>query len=137
MSGHIFFADRFYGFDDGLYGAVRVLSLVAGGRDSAGALRDQLPVFVNTPELRFPCADTRKFAVVDEVKARLAAAGAEVTAVDGVRVKTADGWWLLRASNTQDVLVARCEARDEAGLERLKKQLVGALTPSGIAPPEF
>jgi len=137
MSGHIFFADRFYGFDDALYGAVRLLSLAAGSKLSVGELRDQLPVFVNTPELRFPCSEARKFAVVDEVKARLKAAGAEVTDVDGVRVKTADGWWLLRASNTQDVLVARCEARDQAGLARLKQQLIGALKPSGIEPPEF
>jgi phosphomannomutase len=137
MSGHIFFADRFYGFDDALYGAVRALSLVAGGTVSLGELRDQLPVFVNTPELRFPCADTRKFAVVEEVKARLKSAGADVTAVDGVRVKTADGWWLLRASNTQDVLVARCEAKDQAGLERLKRQLADALRPSGIEPPTY
>ena len=137
MSGHIFFADRFYGFDDALYAAVRTLSLAASSRHSVAELRDQLPVFVNTPELRFPCSETRKFAVIDEVKARLKQAGAEVTDVDGVRVKTKDGWWLLRASNTQDVLVARCEARDQAGLDRLKRQLVGALTPSGIAPPEF
>ncbi len=137
MSGHIFFADRFYGFDDALYAAVRMLSLAANSRDSVGALRDQLPVFVNTPELRFPCSEARKFAVVDEVKARLKSAGADVTDVDGVRVKTADGWWLLRASNTQDVLVARCEAKDQAGLERLKQLLIGALTPSGIEPPKF
>ena len=137
MSGHIFFADRFYGFDDGLYAAVRMLSLAAGSRESVAALRDQLPSFVNTPELRFPCSEARKFAVVDEVKARLAGTGAEVIAVDGVRVKTADGWWLLRASNTQDVLVARCEAKDEAGLARLKAQLIAALTPSGIEPPKF
>jgi phosphomannomutase len=114
-----------------------MLSLAAGSRESVAALRDQLPSFVNTPELRFPCSEARKFAVVDEVKARLAGTGAEVIAVDGVRVKTADGWWLLRASNTQDVLVARCEAKDEAGLDRLKAQLVAALTPSGIQPPTF
>jgi phosphomannomutase len=137
MSGHIFFADRFYGFDDALYAAVRTLSLAATGPDSLATLLDRLPMFVNTPELRFPCSETRKFAVVDEVKARLAASGAEVTDVDGVRVRTRDGWWLLRASNTQDVLVARCEAKDQAGLDRLKAQLVGALAPSGISPPQF
>jgi phosphomannomutase len=137
MSGHIFFADRFYGFDDALYAAVRTLSLAASSRDSMAALRDQLPVFVNTPELRFPCSEARKFAVVEEVKARLKASGAEVTDVDGVRVRTPDGWWLLRASNTQDVLVARCEAKDQAGLDRLKQQLVAALAPSGIDPPKF
>jgi phosphomannomutase len=87
--------------------------------------------------LRFPCADTRKFAVIDEVKARLEAAGADVSAVDGVRVKTPDGWWLLRASNTQDVLVARCEAQTQDGLDRLKAILVEQLFASGIEPPSF
>ena len=137
MSGHIFFADRFYGFDDALYAAVRTLSLAATSPDSVATLRDRLPVFVNTPELRFPCSEARKFAVVDEVKARLVASGADLTDIDGVRVRTPDGWWLLRASNTQDVLTARCEAKDQAGLDRLKTQLVGVLTPSGIAPPQF
>jgi phosphomannomutase len=137
MSGHIFFADKYYGFDDAPYAAVRTLNLVAAAANSLADMRDELPQAINTPELRFPCADTRKFAVVEEVKARLAAAGADVNGVDGVRVKTADGWWLLRASNTQDVLVARCEARDSAGLERLKTALREALVPSGVEPPSF
>jgi phosphomannomutase len=98
-------------------------------------MRDALPAAVNTPELRFPCSDARKFAVVAEVKARLQKAGASFSDVDGVRVTTRDGWWLLRASNTQDVLVARCEARDEAGLTRLKADLVAQVAQSGIKPP--
>ena len=75
--------------------------------------------------------------MVQEVKARLSATGAKVQDVDGVRVLTADGWWLLRASNTQAVLVARCEARDEAGLERLKSDLAAQLVASGLAVPDF
>jgi phosphomannomutase len=135
MSGHIFFADRWYGFDDALYCAVRLLSIVARGTQSLSAMRDSLPSVVNTPELRFPCSEQRKFAAVDEIKARLRARGTEMSDIDGVRVRTPDGWWLLRASNTQDVLVARCEAADEAGLERLKAALVGELGASGIEPP--
>jgi phosphomannomutase len=135
MSGHIFFADKWYGFDDALYAAIRLLSLLARSPDSLGAMRDALPAAVNTPELRFPCSDARKFAVVAEVKARLQKAGATFSDVDGVRVTTRDGWWLLRASNTQDVLVARCEARDEAGLTRLKADLVAQVAQSGIKPP--
>ena len=135
MSGHIFFADRWYGFDDALYVAVRFLSLAANGEASVAALRDALPQVVNTPELRFACPEERKFEVVDEVRARLAAAGAEVIDIDGVRVTTEDGWWLLRASNTQAVLVARCEAADEAGLGRLKAGLAAELELSGLEPP--
>jgi phosphomannomutase/phosphoglucomutase len=137
MSGHIFFADRWYGFDDALYAAVRTLGIVARMDGKLSAVREALPRVINTPEVRFDCDDRRKFAVIEEVAGRLRSEGAKVSATDGVRVQTADGWWLLRASNTQDVLVARCEARDQAGLDRLKQQLVGALTPSGIAPPEF
>jgi phosphomannomutase len=135
MSGHIFFADRWYGFDDALYAAIRLLSIVARAPQSLAAMRDSLPAVVNTPELRFPVDEARKFAVVDEVKARLVAAGAQLSDVDGVRVSTVDGWWLLRASNTQDVLVARCEAADAAGLARLKAALVAGLAQSGVAAP--
>ena len=110
MSGHIFFADRYYGYDDALYAAVRFLGLVARWTDGTLADRyDALPRLFNTPEIRIDCPDERKFAVVAEVKQRLAAAGATVSDIDGVRVSTDDGWWLLRASNTQAVLVARCE----------------------------
>jgi phosphomannomutase len=137
MSGHIFFADRYYGFDDGLYAAVRLLGFLARTPKSLAELRDELPQPVNTPELRFACSDTRKFAVIDEVKKRLAKSGARVSDIDGVRVQTEDGWWLLRASNTQDVLVARCEAKDNRALARLKKALAEQLRHSGIEPPKF
>ena len=137
MSGHIFFADRWYGFDDALYAAVRFLNFAAGSELSVAALRDQLPAVVNTPELRFDCPEDRKFEVVDEVRERLAAEGANVIDIDGVRVRTRDGWWLLRASNTQAVLVARCEAESKAGLRRLKQQLSQQLEQSGVEPPGF
>ncbi len=137
MSGHIFFKDGYYGYDDALYAAVRLVSLVGRSGKSLAALRDELPEVINTPELRFPCAEDRKFKVPEEVKARLAAARANVDDVDGVRVLTEDGWWLLRASNTQDVLVARCEAHSVEGLERLKGALVAELEKSGVAPPSF
>ncbi len=137
MSGHIFFADKWYGFDDAPYSAVRLLGIVARMSQSLSAVRAALPQVINTPELRFNCEEARKFIVVQEVKDRLAAEGAKVQAVDGVRVLTDDGWWLLRASNTQAVLVARCEATTEAGLERLKAQLVKQLVASGLDAPDF
>jgi phosphomannomutase len=138
MSGHIFFADHWYGFDDALYAAVRTLGILARmGGQKLSAVRDALPHVVNTPEVRFDCDDTRKFAVIEEVAARLRAAGARVSETDGVRVLTDDGWWLLRASNTQAVLVARAEAKDAAGLERLKAALVRQLEQSGLVEPDF
>jgi len=137
MSGHIFYADRYYGYDDALYAAIRLIGILGRSPQSLAEMRDRLPAVVNTPELRFDCDDTRKFAVVDEVRARLKQASAEMVDIDGVRVRTKDGWWLLRASNTQAVLVARAEARDAAGLERLKQALVAELGRSGIAAPKF
>ena len=135
MSGHIFYADGYYGYDDALYAAVRLLGVLSRGRESLAALRDRMPAVVNTPELRFPCAEDRKFKVVEDVRARLKAANVDVATIDGVRVKTADGWWLLRASNTQDVLVARAEARDAVALRRLKDSLAAQLKASGVVPP--
>ncbi len=137
MSGHIFFADKWYGFDDALYAAVRLLGIVARMDGPLSAVVEALPHVVNTPELRFDCDDRRKFAVVEEVASRLKDEGATVSDVDGVRVLTEDGWWLLRASNTQAVLVARAEAKDAAGLERLKRAIARQLAASGFAAPDF
>jgi phosphomannomutase len=123
MSGHVFFADSYYGFDDALYAGVRLIAAAARLGRSVTALRSAMPQMVNTPEMRFQVDESRKFAVIDEVKARLADSPDEVNATDGVRVTTADGWWLLRASNTQDVLVARAESENPAGLERLLAQI--------------
>ena len=137
MSGHIFFADKWYGFDDALYAAVRTLGIVARMDTPLSVVREALPQVINTPELRFNCDDRRKFTVIEEVAARLKVDGANVSETDGVRVPTADGWWLLRASNTQAVLVARCEASSDAGLDRLKAALVKQLEASGLDAPDF
>ncbi len=98
---------------------------------------DGLPKPVNTPEIRFSCPDDRKFDAVTEIRDRLYTAGAQFDDVDGVRVRTDHGWWLLRASNTQDALVARCESSDQGGLDRLKAELADQLRACGLEPPEF
>jgi phosphomannomutase len=132
MSGHIFFAHDYYGFDDAQYAAIRLIQAVRVLGGSLTALRDAMPQMVNTPEMRFTVSEERKFAVIDEVLDRLEAEGADVNRTDGARVNTPDGWWLLRASNTQDVLVARAEAKDEAGLARLMEQIDAQLAASGL-----
>ena len=133
MSGHLFFADRWFGFDDGLYAAVRLMAATVRLGRSLAELRAAMPAMVNTPELRFPVDERRKFAAVEEVRARLAAAGARVIGIDGVRVATADGWWLLRASNTQDALTARAESDSSAGLARLIAQIDEQLALCGLS----
>ncbi len=136
MSGHVFFADDYYGFDDALYAGVRLLAATARLGQSVTALRGAISPMLNTPEMRFQVDETRKFAAMAEIAERLTTApGPEVESVnatDGVRVNTADGWWLLRASNTQDVLVARAESDSEAGLERLLAQIDEQLALSGL-----
>ena len=135
MSGHLFFADKYYGFDDALYATVRLLGLLSRSNKKLSDLRKALPKRINTPEIRFPCDDLRKFTVIEEVKSRLQQAGAKFSDVDGVRVSTKEGWWLLRASNTQAMLVARCEAENEQGLTILKQDLQKQLALSNVALP--
>jgi phosphomannomutase len=136
MSGHIFFADRYYGYDDALYAAVRLIAASARLGRSVTDMRGAMRPMINTPEMRFQVDESRKFAAIDEVKQRLAGADApkdvRVDDTDGVRVTTPDGWWLLRASNTQDVLVARAESDSQEGLDRLLKQIDGQLLASGL-----
>jgi len=132
MSGHIFFADEYYGYDDALYAAVRLIAASARLGKSVTELKSAMPAMLNTPELRFQVDESRKFAAIEEVKQRLKGTRADVNDTDGVRVTTEDGWWLLRASNTQDVLVARAESFTQEGLDRLLAQIDEQLAASGL-----
>jgi len=131
-SGHIFFADRYYGYDDGLYAALRLIECVAEQDGPLSALIDTLPTQYSTPEIRIDCSESRKFAIIDEVKARLQQSGADFCDIDGVRVNCPQGWWLLRASNTQAAIIARCESPTSNGLSVLSDQLKTQLSASGI-----
>ena len=132
MSGHVFFADTYYGFDDALYAGIRLMAASARLDKSVSQLRTDMPQMLNTPEMRFQVDESRKFAAIDEVKQRLSGTDAKVDDTDGVRVTSDDGWWLLRASNTQDVLVARAESDTQAGLDRLLAQIDDQLAASGL-----
>ena len=136
MSGHVFFADEYYGFDDALYAGVRLLAASVRLGKSVTELREAMPAMLNTPEMRFQVDEARKFPAVAEVSERLRTNPGpdveDVNATDGVRVTTKDGWWLLRASNTQDVLVARAESDTKEGLERLMAQIDDQLALSGL-----
>lgn len=132
MSGHMFFAEGFYGFDDAIYGAARLLRIVADAGKTVRELLADVPRFVSTPEIRVDCADHLKFALVEEAK-RHFAAKYDVIDVDGVRVQFGDGWGLLRASNTQPVLVLRFEARSQAGLDRIRNEFSEWLAGQGVS----
>jgi phosphomannomutase len=132
LSGHLFFAGEYYGFDDAHYAAVRLIRAVHLSERSVTELRDAMPALVATPDLRFPVEDTRKFVVVDEVIARLKSEDAEMDLTDGARVTTARGWWLLRASNTQAMLTVRAEAKDQAALDALLAEVDAHLSASGV-----
>lgn len=132
MSGHIFFADKYYGYDDGLYAAVRLLNIVAKDEKTLDEILSEYPEVYNTPEIRIDVAEERKFVIVDEIKSRLRESGAKFSDIDGARVMKDNGWWLIRASNTQAALVARCEADNEKSLEKIKEDLKYQLSQSGI-----
>ncbi len=132
MSGHVFFKDDYYGYDDALYAGIRLIAASARLGRSVTELRGAMPALVNTPEMRFQVDESRKFAAIEEVKQRLSGTDAVVDGTDGVRVTDRDGWWLLRASNTQDVLVARAESESQAGLDRLMAQIDAQLAASGL-----
>lgn len=134
-SGHLFFADRYYGFDDGLYAALRVLRLVAESGKSLAELVDTLPTLHASREFRIPCADAEKFNVVAQLAQQLEEEGARVNTLDGVRVSEKQGWWLLRASNTQAALVARCEGESAEAMEALVEKLRTRLEAMGLAMP--
>ncbi len=124
LSGHIFFGDGWYGFDDGLYCGIRLIDALIASKGTASALTSALPQTCNTPEIRFEVEEKDKFnlvaSIVKSVQS-LAVTDPSITVndIDGARVNTADGWWLVRASNTQNVLVTRCESQSQDGLDRL------------------
>lgn len=129
MSGHIFFADSYYGYDDAIYAAIRLLGFLETQDKPLHALYDALPKYYNTPEIRLPCSEEEKFGIVENIRADLEKQGANFINIDGVRVKTEAGWWLVRASNTQSILVARCEAYTQSQLPNLISHMKTFLAP--------
>jgi phosphomannomutase len=136
LSGHIFFGHKFYGHDDGIYCAVRLMNIVANADKPASALTAHLPSIFNTPEIRFEVDEKEKFDLVRKVAESVKGKKNkdwQVNEIDGVRVTTPDGWWLLRASNTQNVLVTRAESQSAKGLESLKSMVKSEVERIGYA----
>lgn len=124
MSGHMFFADRYFGYDDALYAACRLLEIVAGSAQSLSEMLSDIPPTVVTPEIRVQCDDDKKFAVVDRIKQHFQRTRTVID-IDGARVLFPNGWGLVRASNTQDLLVLRFEASDEENLLAIRSEIEG------------
>jgi phosphomannomutase/phosphoglucomutase len=131
MSGHMFFSEGFYGHDDALYGAARLLRIVAGAQHTVRDLLADVPPFVSTPEIRVECGDERKFELVERAVAHFRATH-DVIDVDGVRVLFGDGWGLIRASNTQPILVTRYEARSAERLAEIRGEMEGWIRAQGV-----
>lgn len=127
MSGHIFFADRYFGFDDAIYAATRVYEIASAANSPLSELLTDLPVSVSTPEIRIDCIEEKKFQLVAETKALLSRLPYKTTDIDGVRVDFGDGWGLVRASNTQPVLVLRFEAPSQPRLDEIRSTVEQAL----------
>jgi phosphomannomutase/phosphoglucomutase len=130
MSGHIFFNDRYYGYDDAIYAALRLLEILSKHEGSLSSLLADIPKYYATPEIRVDCPDREKFRIVEALKSHLQATR-KIIDIDGVRIVFDDGWGLVRASNTQPVLVLRFEARSEERLQAIKREVLGALQTVG------
>ncbi len=127
MSGHIFFKDRYYGFDDAIYASARLFEILSKEKNSLSSLLSDLPDLFSTPEIRMECPDEEKFAVVDEVRRLLIPEAKEVITIDGVRALFDGGWGLVRASNTQPVLVLRYEGASEVEVENIRSTVMNAV----------
>jgi phosphomannomutase/phosphoglucomutase len=127
MSGHMFFKDRFFGFDDGLYASFRLLEILSQSGATLPELLQGVPVTYSTPEIRVPCPDDIKFAVVEKAKEHFRAKRLDIIDVDGARIVFPDGWGLVRASNTQPVLVLRYEADTMERLEDIRQLVEGTI----------
>ena len=134
MSGHIFIADNYLGFDDAIYAAARVITQMVKGGQSITEFMDSLPEQHATPELRIDCPDTVKFDAMEKIRAHVLSGhdAKDVNSIDGVRVRSGDGWWLIRASNTEAALVARAEAAGREALDRLLGDIETTLTAAGL-----
>jgi phosphomannomutase len=132
MSGHIFFADKYFGYDDAIYSAVRLLNFFAKKSGLPSAYIDTLPKSFSSSEYRIEVREEDKFRIVEEIRAKVKASGKKVSEIDGIRVKEENGWWLLRSSNTQAVISIRAESTSETGLNKIKSEIVSLLKPYGI-----
>jgi phosphomannomutase/phosphoglucomutase len=129
FSGHIFFNDRWHGFDDGIYAAMRLLEILSSSDNDLDELLNEFSPCADTPEILIPVSETEKFNLIDNITAQCKFLGAKINTIDGLRVEYPQGWGLIRASNTSAFLTMRFEADNNEQLERIKKLFATELTP--------
>lgn len=127
MSGHIFFADKYYGYDDAIYCAIRLINIIINSSKSLSEIRSEIPIKFSTNEIRINCDDNQKFLIIEKIKNYLNNNNITYNDIDGIRYDDGDGWWLLRASNTQAALVLRCEANNSINLSKIKNSLLSIM----------
>ena len=137
MSGHIFFGDSYYGFDDAIYASIRFLNLYSKIGQPLSEILNKIPKSYTTPELRFPTSEKEKFIIIDKLRYKLKKEKKNYIGIDGVRYVTKDGWWLVRASNTQNIIVGRCESFNKKDLRKIKENLKKNLNDCGFTIKKF
>jgi phosphomannomutase len=135
MSGHVFFADKYYGFDDAIYASLRIIEILSRSNNSLSQMHNELEKFYATEELKFEISENDKFFLIDRLTAILNNEEIDFFDKDGIRVEKEDGWWLLRASNTQNVIVGRCESNTKGGLFLIQEELLRYLMKAGYKKP--
>ncbi|RZI47557.1 phosphomannomutase/phosphoglucomutase [Rickettsiales endosymbiont of Peranema trichophorum] len=130
MSGHVFFGDDYYGYDDGIFAGCKLLSILSRSKKSLAELCEMLPSIYSTPTIHLVCKESEKFEIIEELKSYLSNQNIDFNALDGIRRQSKKGWWLIRASNTQNCLVIRAEAYKEVDLAELCKELISILSTS-------
>ena len=132
MSGHVCYGDDFYGYDDALYVALRLIRILSNQNESLFDLVDKFPKTFSTPEVRFDVDETKKFLIIEEIKERIKNTEGKIIDIDGIRVENNDGWFLMRASNTQNQLTCRAESTSQEGLKSLIAIIENQLSLSGV-----
>ena len=133
-SGHMFFADEFFGHDDAFYAAGRILRIMSKFKESLSMLMRGVPIYPSTDEIRIPCDDNIKFEIAERIKNKVQTKH-KISDIDGIRILYPDGWGLIRASNTQPVMVIRCEGKTKEALERIMNEVKEILLAEGL--PDF
>ena len=131
MSGHIFFADDYYGYDDALYVGLRLLQILSNTNLSLSKLTDEIPKYYSTPEMRLDCKDDNEKFKITEKAIKYFTSNYDCITIDGVRIKFENGWGLVRSSNTQPVIVCRFEASNQSKLSEMKNLVLSKLSEFG------